>query len=73
MGCTLTEKGVELLAGIFQVILLGTVPGLGEFVVIVKVPYFLIIKSISDYCTGFPILGFSGGFHTQNNSVNIVM
>ena len=48
-------------------------PGLGEFAVIVKVSYFLIIKSISDCCTGFPILGFSGGFHTQNNSVNIVI
>ena len=35
-------------------------PGLGEFAVIVKVPYFLIIKSISDCCTSFPILGFLG-------------
>ena len=32
-----------------------------------NVPYFLIIKSISYCCTGFPILGFSRGFHTQNN------
>ena len=47
--------------------------GLGEFAVIVNVPYFLIIKSIYDCCTRFPILGFSGGFHNQNNSVNIVM
>ena len=38
-----------------------------------KSSYFLIIKSISDYCTSFPILGFSRGFHTQNNSFNIVM
>ena len=27
---------------------------------IVKVPYFFIIKSISNYCTGFPILVFPG-------------
>ena len=48
-------------------------PYLGEFAVIVNVPYFLIKKSIFDCCTGFPILDFFGGFHTQNNSVNIVI
>ena len=66
-GCGGLASFFEWLSWVFHSL------GLDEFVVIKKVTYFLTIKSISHCCTGFPILGFSGGFHTQNNSVNIVM
>ena len=43
------------------------------YLLVVKVPYLDNINSISDCWTDFPILGFYGSFHTQNNSVYIVM